>query len=201
MFIQPKTNYTIILVFLGLTGLPSCWGWEEPQEGGRATPEEEVRKAISTLEEGEMVPKPREEQWQGYSRQETEDYEETGRDRSPDLSHEELKDVMTRASRQMKRLEGSLREDNWTTARDSAKNLEELIGRRCVNSYVKAHKEVTQDFVQMSQRFNDAVLRLLVAERHQDTPLAQSQFQLMQEGCKKCHQKYRKEKDRRTGLD
>ena len=192
MFMRPGTNYIILLAFLGLMGLPSCWGWEEPQpEGGRATHEEEVKKAFSTMEEGERAPRPQEEQWQGYSRrredmdsQQTEDYKE-------------LKDVMASASRHMKRLESALGGGNWATARDSAKGLEDLIGRRCVNSYVKAHREVPQDFVQMSQRFNDAVLRLLVAERQQDAPLASSQFQLMQEGCERCHQRYRKEKDSR----
>ncbi len=182
MFMRPGTNYIILLAFLGLMGLPSCWGWEEPQpEGGRATHEEEVKKAFSPMEEGERPPRLQEEQWQGYSRQGAEDYEE-------------LKDVMASASRHMKRLESALGGGNWATARDSAKGLEDLIGRRCVNSYVKAHREVPQDFVQMSQRFNDAVLRLLLAERQQDAPLARSQFQLMQEGCERCHQRYRKER-------
>ena len=190
MFMRPGTNYIILLAFLGLMGLPSCWGWEEPQpEGGRATHEEEVKKAFSTMEEGERAPRPQEEQWyppQADSRQGAEDYEE-------------LKDVMASASRHMKRLEAALGGGNWATARDSAKGLEDLIGRRCVNSYVKAHREVPQDFVQMSQRFNDAVLRLLVAERQQDAPLARSQFQLMQEGCERCHQKYRKERSASGG--
>jgi hypothetical protein len=135
---------------------------------GWEEPQQEVKEAI-TVEEEETPPAVRED-------------------------YEELKDIMASASRHMKRLEGSLGGDNWATARDSAKRLEDLIGRRCVNSYVKAHKDVPQDFVRISQRFNDAVLRLLVAERHQDSSLAKGQFQLMQEGCEECHQKYRKER-------
>ncbi len=107
--------------------------------------------------------------------------------------YEELKGIMASASRHMKKLEGSLARGSWPTARESAKVLEELIGRRCVNSYIKLHGEVPQDFVHKSQRFNDAVLRLLVAERHQDVALANSQFQLMRQECEECHQRYRKE--------
>lgn len=165
MFMQQRTDYIIMLAFLGLMGLPSCWGWEEPQE--------ETKRAISTLEEEEMAPTTQERQW-------SEDYEE-------------LKDVMASASRDMKRLKGALEVGNWITTRDSAKRLEDLIGKQCVNFYIKVHNEVPQDFVQISQRFNEAVLRLLVAERYQDASLAKNQFQLMQEGCKECHRKYRKE--------
>lgn len=170
MFTLPRNNYITMLTFIAVMGVPSCWGWEEPQE------QEEVKKAI-TLEEEEMAPVAREGQG-------VEDYEE-------------LRGVMSSASRHMKRLDVALGGANWTTTRDSAKRLEDLIGQRCVNSYIKAHKSVPQDFVQISQRFNDAVLKLLVAERYQDAPLAKSQFQLMQEGCEECHQKYRKEKDSR----
>ncbi len=176
MFMQWRSNYIVLLAIFGLAGIPSCWGWEESQE--------EVQRTVSTLEEEEKAPR---------GKQGTE-------------GHEELRDVMASAARHMKRLEVALggsttgyREVNWATTRDSAKILEDLIGRRCVNSYIKVHKDVPQDFVQTSQRFNDAVLRLLVAGRHQDVPLAQSQFQLMQEGCEKCHQKYRKEQSASDG--
>src|SRR3989338_10105671 len=92
---RPGTNYIILLAFRVLMVLPSCWGWEEPQpEGGRVTHEEEVKKAFRTMEEGEMAPRPQEEQWhppQADSRQGAEDYEE-------------LKDVMASAPRPMKNL-------------------------------------------------------------------------------------------------
>jgi hypothetical protein len=165
--------YITMLAFLGLLGLPSCWGWEEPQQ--------ETKKAISTLEEEEMAPDVGAGFKPAPTRQREEDYEE-------------LKDVMASASRSMKRLEGALEVANWPSTRDSAKRLEDLIGSQCINFYIKAHKDVSQDFVQISQRFNDTVLRLLVAQQHQDVPLARSQFQLMQEGCEECHKKYRKER-------
>ncbi|HHT9119920.1 MAG TPA: hypothetical protein ACFYD3_05185 [Candidatus Hypogeohydataceae bacterium YC41] len=172
MFILPKSNYIITLAFLVIMLLPSCRGCEEPQE--------ETKKVI-TQEEEEIAPMVQEGQRPALER--SEGIEES----------EELKGIMASASRHMKTLENALGEENWAIARDSSKILEDLIGRQCVNAYIKVNKDVSQDFVQISQRFNDAVLRLLVAEGYQDAPLALSQFKLMQEGCQECHKKYRKE--------
>jgi cytochrome c556 len=159
-----KSNYIIILAFSAIILLPSCWGWEEAQEETRKVITQEEEEASYTLQEGEN-----------------------------EKGHEELKGIMAAASKHMKRLNNALVEEEWASARDSAKRLEELIGQRCVNSYIKINKDVPQDFVQISQGFNDAVLRFLVAERHQNNSLASSQFQIMQDRCQECHKKYRKE--------
>lgn len=106
----------------------------------------------------------------------------------------ELKAVMEEASKYMKSLDNSIKNGNWPATGKSAEKLEELIGQRCVNLYVKTHPDTPEEFVNISQRFYDDVLKLLMAQRYQKTELAEEQFQKMKASCEECHQRFRKEK-------
>lgn len=106
----------------------------------------------------------------------------------------ELKAVMEEASKYMKSLDNAIKSGNWPATGKSAEKLEELIGRRCVNLYVKMHPDTPQEFVNISQRFYDDVLKLLMAQRYQKTELAETQFQKMKASCEECHQRFRKER-------
>ncbi|MFQ5861681.1 MAG: hypothetical protein ACE5IC_01020 [Candidatus Brocadiales bacterium] len=107
---------------------------------------------------------------------------------------EELKQAMKASAKYMKNLETAMDVGNWTAARVSAKKLEDLIGQRCVNLYIKTYGFAPEEFVNISQDFYTQVLKLLMAERYNKYDLARTHFDNMKADCEDCHHKFRKEK-------
>ncbi len=106
----------------------------------------------------------------------------------------ELRQAMKVAAKYMKNLEGAMEAGNWTSARVSAKKLEDLIGQRCVNLYIKTHGSAPEEFVNISQDFYTQVLKLLMAERYNKYELAVAHYENMKADCDDCHRKFRRER-------
>ncbi|MCP4366352.1 MAG: cytochrome c [Planctomycetes bacterium] len=104
----------------------------------------------------------------------------------------ELKHAMKTSARYMKNLEMAIEVGNWTSARVSAKKLEDLIGQRCVNLYIKTNGSAPEEFVNISHDFNTHVLKLLIAEKYNKYDLATTHFESMKADCEACHQKFKK---------
>lgn len=115
------------------------------------------------------------------------------RDATEKATDSELQDVMRASAKYMKNLEASMENGNWPATRVSAKKLEDLIGKRCVNLYVKVHGRVSRKFTDISKDFNEHVLKLLNAERYNKYELARTQFENMKLDCDNCHDKFREE--------
>lgn len=122
----------------------------------------------------------------------TEEFEE---ETAVGITDEELKQAMKASARYMRNLEAAMDAGNWTAARASAKKLEELIGQRCVNLYIKTYGSAPEEFVGISQDFYNHVLKLLVAERYNKYELARSHYESMKADCDDCHSKFREGRD------
>ncbi len=117
-----------------------------------------------------------------------------GKQSSERATDAELKDAMKASAKYMKNLESAMETGNWSSARVSAKKLEDLIGQRCVNLYIKTHGKAPRKFVLISQDFNSHVLKLLMAERYNKYDIARTHYVSMKEDCEKCHQEFREER-------
>ena len=157
---------TATLLFL-LVGLSSCDGC--------------LRGCSCLPQEGDVA-----NEWQGtYTSGEGQDpYQEKATD-------SELKHAMKASARYMKNLEMAIEVGNWTSARVSAKKLEDLIGQRCVNLYIKTTGSAPEEFVNISHDFNTHVLKLLIAEKYNNYDLAAEYFESMKADCEACHQKFK----------
>lgn len=109
-------------------------------------------------------------------------------------TEDELKQAMKASAKYMKNLETAMDTGNWTAARVSAKKIEDLIGKRCVNLYIKTYGSAPEEFVNISQDFYNQLLRLLMAERYNKYDLARTHFDNMKVDCEDCHHKFREEK-------
>lgn len=113
---------------------------------------------------------------------------------SETATDQELKQAMKASAKYMKSLESAMESGNWSSARASAKKLEDLIGQRCVNLYIKTYGSAPEEFVNISQDFYTHVLKLLMAERYNNYDLARTHFEDMKADCEYCHSKYKREK-------
>ncbi|HHT9135274.1 MAG TPA: hypothetical protein ACFYD2_10265 [Candidatus Avalokitesvara rifleensis] len=113
---------------------------------------------------------------------------------SEGATDQELKDAMKSSAKYMKNLESAMEFGNWSSARASAKKLEDLIGQRCVNLYIKTYGSAPEEFVNISQDFYTHVLKLLIAEKYNNYDLARTHFEDMKADCEYCHSKFKKEK-------
>ncbi len=104
---------------------------------------------------------------------------------------DELKQAMKASAKYMKNLETGLEAGNWSSVRVSAKKLEDLIGQRCVNLYIKTHGSAPAEFVNISHDFYTQVLKLLIAERYNKYDLAVTYYENMKADCDACHRKFK----------
>lgn len=128
----------------------------------------------------------------GTERRETDRFEET--QVAERATEQELKQAMKASAKYMKNLESAMESGNWPSARASAKKLEDLIGQRCVNLYIKTYGSAPEEFINISQDFYTHVLKLLMAEKYNKYDIARTRFEDMKEDCEYCHHKFRKEK-------
>lgn len=178
---QKTKRVFLIALFLALPMTLSCeriielvFQTEKVEEGSQ---ENEVKELPGVVKSPQLAPEGR-----------------TGEELPLVETEEELKVVMESASLHMRTLKSALESEDWPLTRSSAKELEGLIGRQCVNLYIKMHPSTPEEFVTISQRFYNSTLRLLVAERYRDAQLARAQFEKMRMDCEGCHRKFRKEK-------
>ncbi len=152
------------LLFL-LVGLSSCDGC--------------LKGCLGPPQEGEVV----------YEREE--EYTSGGGEDQEKATDDELKQAMKASAKYMKNLETGLEAGNWSSVRVSAKKLEDLIGQRCVNLYIKTHGSAPAEFVNISHDFYTHVLKLLIAERYNNYDLAVTYYEDMNADCDACHEKFK----------
>ncbi len=111
------------------------------------------------------------------------------------MSEEEsLGRAMKRTSRDTRRLARALEAGDWIEIEMWAGNLKQGIGVSCVNLYIKNHPGVSGEFIILGDRFYNAVNRLILSCKDQDTEVADAEFKKMVISCDDCHEGYKEKK-------
>lgn len=114
------------------------------------------------------------------------------------MSEEEsLEQAMKKASRDTRRLASALESRDWVEIEMWAGELKQGIGVSCVNLYIRNHSGVSAEFIILSDRFYNAVNRLMLACEDQDAEIADAEFDRMIKSCDDCHAGFKK-KDKKV---
>ncbi len=115
------------------------------------------------------------------------------------MSEEEsLGRAMKRTSRDTRRLARALESRDWIEIEMWAGELKQGIGVSCVNLYIKNHPGVSGEFIILGDRFYNAVNRLILSCKDQDTEVVDAEFKKMVKSCDDCHEGYKK-KEKKEG--
>ncbi len=105
-----------------------------------------------------------------------------------------LGEAMKRASRDLRRLSGSIEGRDWVEIEMWTKELKEGIGYNCVELYMAEHRGISSEFVILGSRFYDAIRKLTTSCREHDVEAIDPGFNRLLKTCDDCHDIY-KEKD------
>ncbi len=115
------------------------------------------------------------------------------------MSEEEsLGTAMKKTSRDTRRLARAVESRDWIEIEMWAGELKQGIGVSCVNLYIKNHPGVSAEFIILGDRFYNAVNRLILSCKDQDTEVVDAEFKKMVKSCDDCHEGYKK-KEKKEG--
>ena len=108
---------------------------------------------------------------------------------------ETLEKAMKRASRDLRRLSGSIEGRDWVEIEMWTKELKEGIGYNCVELYMAEHRGISSEFVILGSRFYDAIRKLTVLCKEHDVEAIDSEFNQLLKTCDACHDIYKQKED------
>jgi hypothetical protein len=112
---------------------------------------------------------------------------------------ESLAGAMKKASRAMRRLARAVEYNDWAQMDLLTKELKENIGFNCVELYMIENNDIPHEFTVSSSKFNNALNKLMLCSKDQNTSNANVEFNNLIKSCDACHEHFNK--DAKTELD
>ncbi len=112
---------------------------------------------------------------------------------------ESLAGAMKKASRTMRRLAKTVESNDWVEMAMWTEELKENIGFNCVELYMIENNDIPHEFTVLSSKFNNALNKLILCSKEQDTENANLEFNKLVKSCDACHESFNK--DAKAKLD
>ncbi len=109
--------------------------------------------------------------------------------------------AMKEASMAMRRLARAVGNGDWSEMDIWAGELKEGIGFNCVELYMIENSDVSNEFMVLSSRFNNALNKLILCSKEQDTDNANLDFTNLVKSCDACHESFNENEEAKTKLD
>ena len=106
---------------------------------------------------------------------------------------------MKKASISMRRLARAVEYNDWVQMDLLTKELKENIGFNCVELYMIENNDIPHEFTVLSSKFNNALNKLMLCSKDQDTGNANVEFNNLVKSCDASHESFNK--DAKTKLD
>lgn len=110
-----------------------------------------------------------------------------------------LAGAMKKASRSMRRLSRAVEYNDWAQMDLLTKELKENIGFNCVELYMIENNDIPHEFTVLSSKFNNALNKLMLCSKEQDSKNTNLEFNNLVKSCDACHESFNK--DAKTKLD
>ncbi len=110
-----------------------------------------------------------------------------------------LAGAMKKASRSMRRLARAVEYNDWVQMDLLTKDLKENIGFNCVELYMIENNDIPHEFTVLSSKFNNALNKLMLCSKEQDSNNTNMEFNNLAKSCDACHESFNK--DAETKLD
>lgn len=105
----------------------------------------------------------------------------------------DLAKAMKKASLVMRRLAKAVGNNDWPEMDMWTQELKEGIGFSCVELYMIENKNIPQAFTVSSNKFNNAVNKLILCSRTHDIENANTEFNNLVKSCDACHESFNKD--------
>ena len=125
--------------------------------------------------------------------------ERLGEEQTLTPDHGGLAGAMKKASRAMRRLSRAVEYSDWIQMDLQAQELKENIGFNCVELYMIENNDIPHEFTVLSGKFNNALNKLILCSKEQETDNANLEFNNLVKSCDACHESFNK--DAKTKLD
>ena len=99
----------------------------------------------------------------------------------------------------MRRLARAVEYNDWVQMDLLTKALKENIGFNCVELYMIENNDIPHEFTVLSSKFNNALNKLMLRSKEQDSKNTNLEFNNLVKSCDACHESYNK--DAKTKLD
>ncbi|WP_162532202.1 cytochrome c [Candidatus Scalindua japonica] len=110
-----------------------------------------------------------------------------------------LAGAMKKASISMRRLARAVEYNDWDQMDLLTKELKENIGFNCVELYMIENNDIPHEFTVLSSKFNNALNKLMLCGKKQDSSNTNQEFNNLVKSCDACHESFNK--DAKTKLD
>ena len=101
-----------------------------------------------------------------------------------------LASTMKRASGVMRRLSRAVEGNDWVEIEMWTQELKEGIGYHCVELYMIENNVISSDFIISSNKFNNAINKLILSGKEHDVNVAHLEFSSLIKSCDTCHEKF-----------
>ena len=113
--------------------------------------------------------------------------------------HGSLAGAMKKASRSMRRLARAVEYNDWVQMDLLTKALKENIGFNCVELYMIENNDIPHEFTVLSSKFNNALNKLMLRSKEQDSKNTNLEFNNLVKSCDACHESFNE--DAKAKLD
>jgi len=103
-----------------------------------------------------------------------------------------------KASLEMRRLSRAVGNNDWAKMDKWLQELKHGMGFNCMKLYMIENHNVPEEFVELSNKFNSAINKLILCGKKQDAENANLEFNNLVKSCDACHESYNKDAE---GLD
>ncbi|NOR65594.1 MAG: hypothetical protein GQ468_06215 [Candidatus Scalindua sp.] len=103
-----------------------------------------------------------------------------------------------KASLEMRRLSRAVGSNDWTKMDMWLQELKHGMGFNCMKLYMIENHDIPDEFVELSNKFNNAINKLIMCGKKQDAENANLEFDNLVKSCDACHESYNKDAE---GLD
>ena len=110
-----------------------------------------------------------------------------------------LAGAMKKASMAMRRLARAVEYNDWGQMDLLTKELKENIGFNCVELYMIENNDIPHEFTVLSSKFNNALNKLMLCSKDQNTSNTNVEFNNLIKSCDACHEHFNE--DAKTELD
>ena len=110
-----------------------------------------------------------------------------------------LAGAMKKASIAMRRLARAVEYNDWVQMGLQTQELKENIGFNCVELYMIENNDIPHEFTVLSSKFNNALNKLMLRSKEQDSKNTNLEFNNLVKSCDACHESFNK--DAKTKLD
>lgn len=107
-----------------------------------------------------------------------------------------LAKAMKKASLLMRRLDRAVKGNDWVEMEMWTQELKEGIGFYCVTLYMIETNDVSLEFIMLSNKFNNALNKLILYGKEHDVNNANLEFNMLAKSCDACHDRFYEEMGR-----